>query len=421
MLDIWNKTFAKKAYQKKLLTRKDIEWALKIYYQEQGKRGLVAILVESGLLDKEKAKELKKEVDRFFKGSTLADIQPAPINTQELMKLFWLPQLSKFEILEPIAEGGMGQVFRALNKKNRRSVAIKFLKDKNPQSQKRFLREIRIVKGLSHPNILPILDAGMENDWIYFTMPIVYGQDLDDWVYTKGPLKPEKALMVIKVIGQAVAYAHSKGVIHRDLKPSNILIDQTGTPLLTDFGLAKQMETQTLAITRAGTLIGTPEYMAPEQALGAVEKITYAADIYGLGAILYFCLTGKPPFEGEKLIHILEKVVHQPPIPLTVYQPDIPPEISQLCNQAMAKSPHKRFESCMKFVQEIDNILNKLYPEKAKSHTSFHPAIHSSRKSSKLFFLILVTVLIGLFLVAFYFFSKILHLFDKVFPSFWLY
>ncbi len=259
---------------------------------------------------------------------------PAPMQPQ---------YFGKYELLGEIARGGMGVVYRARQHGLDRLVALKMILGATPNddSTQRFLQEARAAAAIDHPNVVPIYDIGEIGDKPYFTMALIEGPNLRTFVESQGVPSIATTVSIFAQIVAGVAHAHKLGIIHRDLKPANVLMDRDGRPRITDFGLAKRTSIDT-QLTTTGQVVGTPQYMAPEQARDS-KDVSPAADVYALGAILYFMLTGRPPFHGESFTDLLIKVVHEPPTPPRQLQPDIPDDLEALCLKCLAKSPQDRF------------------------------------------------------------------------------
>ena len=210
-----------------------------------------------------------------------------------------LGELGDYELLEEVGRGGQGVVFRARQKSLNRTVALKVISLGQWASEahlKRFRREAEAAASLDHPGIVPIYEVGERDGSCYFSMKFVEGGQLDEVVRRK-PISIRQAAELIAKVARTVHYAHEHGILHRDIKPGNILLDKNGEPHLTDFGLARLLDTQS-SVTRTIDVLGTPSYMAPEQAAGETTKLSKATDVYGLGAVLYQLLTGQPPFAG---------------------------------------------------------------------------------------------------------------------------
>ena len=220
-----------------------------------------------------------------------------------------------YELQSEIARGGMGVVFKARQKSLNRSVALKMIltgQFSNAEDLARFNSEAEAAANLEHPNIVPVFEVGEVDGQHYFTMALVDGSSLSDEV-KDGPLPFARAATYVGKIAQAMAYAHDSGVIHRDLKPSNVLLDKNDEPKVTDFGLSKRTK-ENSDLTATGQILGTPSFMPPEQATGKVELANERADVYSIGAILYFLITGRPPFQASNPLDTLAHVINHEPV-----------------------------------------------------------------------------------------------------------
>ncbi len=228
-----------------------------------------------------------------------------------------LGELGDYELLEEVGRGGQGVVFRARQKSLNRTVALKVISLGQWASEahlKRFRREAEAAASLDHPGIVPIHEVGERDGQCYFSMQFIEGGQLDE-VVRREPMPIRGAVELIAKVARTVHYAHEHGILHRDIKPGNILLDKNGEPHLTDFGLARLLDAQS-SVTRTIDVLGTPSYMAPEQAAGETTKLSKATDVYGLGAVLYQLLTGQPPFAGGttyETIRLLRDTEPRPP------------------------------------------------------------------------------------------------------------
>ena len=250
--------------------------------------------------------------------------------------------LGNYQIIQEIGRGGMAVVYRAFQPSLRRYVAIKVLPEYlqvDPEFVARFQREARAAAQLSHPNVVTIYDVGEQAGVHYIAMEYLEGGSLLDRL-ARGPLRSGEALQIVEQVGSALDFAHSHGLIHRDIKPANILFSADNRPKVTDFGIARAGDTSRL--TRAGTMLGTPEYMSPEQAEG--RPVDYRADLYALGVILYEMLTGRVPFHADTPHAIVYALIHQPPPPPRQLRPDLPPAVEAVLLKALAKRPNDRFQ-----------------------------------------------------------------------------
>lgn len=261
-------------------------------------------------------------------------------------------QLGPYRIIAPLGEGGMAAVYKAYQPGMDRYVALKILPQqlaKDPQFVNRFRQEARVIAGLQHPHILPIHDFGEAEGYTYIVMPFVESGTLTD-LFTGKPLALRQIRSIISQVGDALDYAHSRGIVHRDVKPSNILVDARGNCLLTDFGIAKMLEGPTLH-TLTGGVLGTPAYMSPEQGMG--EKVDGRSDIYALGVILYEMATGRVPFSAETPVAVVIKHIHDPLSPPSVFNPNLHEALERVILKAMAKRPDDRFATAGDMVRAL--------------------------------------------------------------------
>jgi serine/threonine protein kinase len=272
-----------------------------------------------------------------------------------------LPKLHYFgdyELLEEIARGGMGVVYRAKQLSLDRIVALKMMRPGLLSSEseiQRFLSEARTAASLRHPNIVAIHEAGEFDGLHYFSMDFVEGPNLSE-IVRAGALSPAEAARYVQVLAETVHYAHTKGILHRDLKPSNVLVDAGGRPCITDFGLARRIDSDGTN-PGSGTIIGTPAYMSPEQASGHARRITAASDVYSLGAILYELLTGQPPFRAGSQLEIVRMVLDTEPSRPGLVNPAVDAQIEAICMQCLAKEPAKRFQSANELSDDLKRFL----------------------------------------------------------------
>ena len=266
--------------------------------------------------------------------------------------------LGSYDLLNKISSGGMGSVYRAYQPELNRTVALKVLSDRalqSPDSLRRFHTETEAAAALDHPHIVPIFEAGMEGNLAFYSMPYLSGGTLAD-ASTRENLTQKDLVSITQKITQAVAYAHSRGILHRDLKPSNILLDEHGEPQITDFGLAK-VGGQDTVVTLAGTVLGTPAYMSPEQANGNHAQVGNSSDIYSIGALLYELLTGRPPFQGSTPLEVLKRVTEDSPLPPSSILKTIPPDLSSIILKCLEKEPARRYLSADKLAEDLDHFL----------------------------------------------------------------
>jgi len=267
-------------------------------------------------------------------------------------------RLGDYELLEEVARGGMGVVYRARQLSLNRIVALKVVLH-GPFSSadfvRRFQHEAQAVAALRHPNIVAIYEIGEHNGSHFLSLEFIDGGNFADLVRHR-PLPARRAAGYLKIIAEAVEHAHQRGVLHRDLKPSNILLDVFDQPRVTDFGLAK-LASQDAALTVTGEVLGSPHYMPPEQAAGKFSDNTPASDVYSLGAILYELLTGRPPFQGETLQAILDHVQNAEPVPPRRLNPGTPVDLETICLKCLQKEPARRYGSAQALADDLGRFL----------------------------------------------------------------
>ena len=266
--------------------------------------------------------------------------------------------LGGYELLEVLGKGGMGVVYKARQPRLNRFVAIKMLLSGGQASEeevRRFHVEAEAAAKLDHPHIVPIYEVGEEHGQHFFSMAYVEGPSLAKQLRDE-PFPVRAAVEMVSTIATAVHYAHSQGIIHRDLKPANILLGLDGRPRITDFGLAKTLE-NAADLTTTGQILGTPSYMAPEQALGKVSDISPRSDVYALGAILYEALVGRPPFRDASVWETLQQVIHTEPVSPRVFSPGVPRDLETIVLKALQKQPAARFASAQDFADDLGRFL----------------------------------------------------------------
>jgi eukaryotic-like serine/threonine-protein kinase len=269
-----------------------------------------------------------------------------------------LGDFADYELLSEIGHGGMGVVYKARQKSLDRIVALKMLLGglfAEPQARARFRTEAELTAQLQHPNIVAIHEVGEHDHLPFFTMDYVEGRSLAEVARDK-PLTPAAAAGYLATIARAIAYAHEHGVLHRDLKPSNILMDGADQPRITDFGLAKRLTGSTSNLTMSGEALGSPNFMPPEQAAGKHKLIGPASDVYGLGAVLYYLLTSRPPFVADNLTAAVRQVQDQEPVSPRMLNPGVPKDLETICLQCLQKEPARRYPTAAELADELDRF-----------------------------------------------------------------
>lgn len=274
------------------------------------------------------------------------------------------------EILEELGAGGMGIVYKAKQISLGRIVALKMMRHstKNPTELERFQCEAEVIASFSHPNIVQVYDIGEHKGQPFFTLEYCPNGNLDKQLLSK-PMKNEDAARLVETLALAIDVAHQAGIIHRDLKPANVLIGSSGEPKITDFGIAKMLDEDSGA-TGTGVIMGTPSYMAPEQAQGKSREAGPATDVYALGAILYQCLTGRPPFLAATPMETMRQVLEDNPVPPKLLNRGVDHDLERICLKCLEKSPEDRYQTSKELAADLRRYLDG-EPIQAKSINVF--------------------------------------------------
>jgi len=271
-----------------------------------------------------------------------------------------LRRLGNYDLLEELGRGGMGIVYRALQRGANRIVAVKLIlggSASGEENRERFQAEVQTLARLKHPGIVPVFEVGDEEGCPYFSMEFMPGGNLAQ-KSKHSPLAPREAAVIVEQLATAVHAAHEVGVLHRDIKPSNVLLDADGQPKLTDFGLAKRLDSDQ-SLTNTGSVLGTPGFMSPEQARG-LRELTPAADVYSLGATLFALLSGKPPFSGHNVQDTVQRVIHDEPPRLRAKRPEIAQDLEAVCLKCLEKDPTRRYSSAQALAEDLARWRNGL-------------------------------------------------------------
>jgi serine/threonine protein kinase/tetratricopeptide (TPR) repeat protein len=284
--------------------------------------------------------------------NTLSRVKKAPRSTKTFA------DFGDYELLEEIGRGGQGVVYRARQKSLNRTVALKLIvlgQWATESHLKRFRREAEAAAGLDHSSIVPIYEVGERDGSCYFSMKLIEGGQLDE-VAKREPMPIRRAVELIAKVARTVQYAHEHRILHRDIKPGNILLDGKGEPHLTDFGLARLVETES-TVTRTLEVLGTPSYMAPEQAVGNNNALSRATDVYGLGAVLYQLLTGHPPFAGGTTYETIKLLLDTEPRQPRLWNLKIDRDLSTICLKCLEKDPNRRYASALELAEDLERWL----------------------------------------------------------------
>jgi WD40 repeat protein/serine/threonine protein kinase len=316
------------------------------------------------------------------------------------------PRIPGYEILGLLGRGGMGVVYKARQTALQRLVALKTIRDEalaGPDALARFHREAEAIARLQHPNIVQIFEVGRHEGRSFFSLELVVGGSLAERL-AHTPLPPRSAARLVEQLARTMHVAHRQGIVHRDLKPANVLLQKSEAgglppgepasdlcPKITDFGLAKSLEGSSTQ-TQSGAIMGTPSYMAPEQALGSPDRIGPAADVYALGAILYEMLTGRPPFRGDSPLETIEQVRSWEPVPPRLLQPKVPRDLETICLTCLRKEPPRRYASALALAEDCRAFLAG-EPIRARATSWWERAAKWARRRPALASLYAVSVL----------------------------
>src|SRR4051794_38961249 len=287
----------------------------------------------------------------------------------------------RYELEELVGKGGMSSVYRAKDRLLERTVAIKMLHEhysRDDDYVERFRREARAAARLSHPNIVTVIDRGEADGRQFIVFEYIDGQNLKQLVESQGRLPVRTALELGIEIGRALAFAHESGLVHRDVKPQNVLLGN-GDVKVTDFGIAYSGDVKQ-GLTQTGTVLGTSDYIAPEQASG--RPVSELSDVYSLGVVVYELLAGEPPYKGESFLAVAMQHVNDPVPSIADVRPDVPLRLDAALRRAMEKAPEDRFESMSAFVDELEAVLGEL-GQPDSDRTTIMPPVEPARRARR--------------------------------------
>ncbi|MEK7486240.1 MAG: protein kinase, partial [Planctomycetota bacterium] len=330
--------------------------------------------------------EITKSPSSNYFDQEALELIPTPISIPAVHPLFQKGQIAQYRLLKLLGKGGMGEVFQAEQGVSGKICAIKVLsvsEVNNKKAHQRFHREIKSIVQLIHPNIVALLDYGIEEGYPYLVMEFLKGETLKEYVCRKKKLSIKEIRSLLQQLLEAMAFAHKQHIIHRDLKPSNLMMDEHGTLKVMDFGLSKKLlqensETVMDTLTEQGTSLGTPLYMSPEQIIGDIKKIDHRTDLYAVGMILYELLTGNLPFSSPNMKPYIQEVLHKSPPPPSSKNRDLEPFWDVVCLKALAKEKTQRFSSAKEMLQALG-------PEEPKTSENSSPPLKPQKKVWTLF------------------------------------
>ena len=292
--------------------------------------------------------------------------------------------IGDYQVMSELGRGGMGVVYKARHRKLNRIVALKMIlagKHSSEVALRRFVAEARAVAHLQDPGIVQIFDIGEHKGMPWFSLEFVDGTDLQKDL-VRQPKTPKQAAQIVLQLCRTMQHAHDNGILHRDLKPANVLISNEGALKITDFGLAKQVDTEGSTDTSDGTVMGSPSYMPPEQARGELSSVTPRSDLYSLGAILYQMLTGRPPFLTDSAIETVMQVINNDPVSPRDMQPGLPVDLETICMKSIQKDAILRYGSCREMADDLERFLNG-EPILARPISRIERAIRWCRRNPK--------------------------------------
>lgn len=296
-----------------------------------------------------------------------------PTRRFEALRRGQVKRVADYLIRHRLGGGGMGDVFVALRRSDDKEFAIKVMKGQavlKPNLIQRFLREAETMGELRHPNLVPVHDFGEDEGLYYLVMDLVDGISVDNLIKARGVFDIFEATRVVSRIARALEFAHGRGILHRDIKPANILIRHSdGEALVTDFGVAKNIQDTGEELTKFGQMVGTPRYMSPEQVRGEIDEIDGRSDVYSLGATFYEMLVAQPPYTTKILHELINEVLLKAAPSPAVLRPELPAPLAAICLKCLEKEPQKRYGSALELALQLEDFLGKQGHAEASKHS----------------------------------------------------
>lgn len=368
---------------------------------ESSQKRFRSTLIQKGFLTRERLKSfLKKKNELSLEDLLIREgvLTPDELDTlaKQLAENRIRKSFGKYEIVSKIARGAMGAVYRVRHQELGKEFALKVIlaeKKADQDTINRFLLEAKTTARLKHPNIVQVLDVGQEGTHHYLVMELIEGKTLESHFQEKLPI--QKGIKFLIQVLNALEYAHQQGVLHRDIKPGNIFITEQGQAKVGDFGLAKDIRSQIPQLTQVGEIIGTPSYMAPEQAAGDISLLDARADVYAIGACLYKLCTERCPFESDSLPKLFYKIIAEEPLPPSRLNLQVSKDLDAIILKALAKEKSERYSSAKELATDLERYLNG-YPVKARLVPLFERVSKWGRRNPRLTFFLESTFLIGI-------------------------
>lgn len=382
--------FSQKAIALGFLNSQQLNECLQLQqeYEKQGQNiNLIPLMLQKGYLQAQQIELIKTQ------GSANSSDVISPNS--------FPPFIGRYKILQELGQGGMGMVYKAYDSELKRIVALKLLinREENSQDIQRFLREAQAMASLTHPNIIPVYDFRSDRGNYFFTMKFIAGQSLRE-ILDKSLLSIEQTVEMIAKVCDALEYAHTRGIIHRDLKPANIMIDESQSPQVMDFGLAKLMQVKD-KLSQTGMVVGTPQYMSPEQITGKIRNLDVRSDVYSLGVILYEMLVGQPPFHTHKFVDLLEQIQHKVPSSPKQNRPEIPDNLANICLKALEKKPDMRYQTSGQLAKDLRKFSSGDVVKVQLSHSGWQSILNKIQQSPGLVAGIVFSFLLTIIAVVF--------------------